>query len=136
MREGKEDGAVCGANSVCVNKPGSYDCECLNGYDRSEWGVLKFPKSTDCTDIDECMLQLEVCGANGTCSNTDGGYECSCADGWLGVNCDQDVDECLQEDICGEHGTCKNEDGGFSCVCDAGITGENCDQDYGRVEKG
>ena len=72
---------VCGLNTVCVNKAGSYDCECQTGYEKDQWGsTLKQFK-----DIDECSVGASaypICGANTHCVNTVGSYTCACDVGY------------------------------------------------------
>ena len=73
---------VCGLNTVCVNKAGSYDCQCQGGYEKDQWdGTLK-----QCKDINECSSgsasAYPVCGANTHCVNTIGSYTCACDTGF------------------------------------------------------
>ena len=46
-------------------------------------------------------------------------YNCSCDEGYTGVNCDQDINECMNgsipSNICGDNGTCWNTNGSFRC---------------------
>lgn len=51
---------------------------------------------------------------------------CTCRTGWEGVDCSQDIDECvLGTDNCPVHSTCNNTYGGFTCPCDVGYTIDN-----------
>ena len=45
-----EDGSICGVNEVCVNVPGSYECQCQDGFSKVE-GI--------CTDDDACYAQVD-----------------------------------------------------------------------------
>ena len=60
--------------------------------------------STMITDIlAENLCEINSCSPNpcnngGRCQlddNVEGGYSCTCANGYTGVNCIEDVDECL-----------------------------------------
>lgn len=41
---------------------------------------------------------------------------CHCRDTWTGLDCSQDINECLRTDICPPISTCSNTPGGYSCV--------------------
>ena len=61
-------------------------------------------------------------------------YRCSCTDGWIGVDCEDDVDECLDSEgklttIC-NNGICVNKVGYFQCFCRPGFTGSSCDHNF------
>ena len=57
------------------------------------------------------------------------GYVCMCPNQWTGVNCENDVDECLLGvDPC-QNGTCFNFDGGYNCTCPEGWSGVHCEVD-------
>lgn len=84
----KERGGLC--IGLCVNEPGSYSCQCPDGYrlaadNRTCQGKKRefffksyendlFPKSKQ--DIDECA-RPGVCRPEETCLNTRGGYYCN-----------------------------------------------------------
>lgn len=71
---------VCDAtpSSTCVNLPGTYRCDCVEGYRPDGNGV-------DCVDVDECKQSPRACDPAGLCRNTDGGFECDgCIEGYTG----------------------------------------------------
>ena len=57
------------------------------------------------------------------------GYQCVCAPGWVGLNCDQNVDECQDETLCRNGGACLDLPGNYTCICGPGWTGRNCEED-------
>lgn len=102
----------CTNRTTCKNTAGSYECACLEGYERDdvEW---------DCHDTDECLVH-NTCHSNATCYNTVGSFYCECKSGFTGngiQNC-SDVDECsLKTANCTHNSFCVNTVGGFICAC-------------------
>jgi hypothetical protein len=45
---------------------------------------------------------------------------CVCKSGWEGINCEDDVDECLNDTACPTKSACLNSDGSYMCKCNAG----------------
>ena len=128
-------------DSVCINKPGSYECQCLPGFE-----MLKNTKNNNtCVNINECEQSLnlypdqELCGKNSYCVDTKGSYTCQCALGFTkkkdGNEECQDIDECNDalsnpcKNMNENHPTlkfmCKNTIGSFQCVESRKILGEN-----------
>ncbi|XP_038065408.1 protein kinase C-binding protein NELL2-like [Patiria miniata] len=60
----------CQANSICINLPGSYHCQCEAGY--------QYEEGTGCTDINECQV-ADTCDSSRVCNNLPGSYECLCS---------------------------------------------------------
>ncbi|CAE1328534.1 unnamed protein product [Acanthosepion pharaonis] len=90
----------------CINKNGSYDCECIAGYQKEGNG---------CVDINECQ---EGNPCTDLCVNTKGSYVCKCRNGYSsqnGQNC-TDIDEC-QENLSGCEQICNNNEGSYICNC-------------------
>lgn len=73
----------CGQSSFCTNTPGSFACECFNGFERHQNGT--------CIDIDECQRNQNLCDRNAKCRNLAGSYECVCNLGYGGTG-----EKCLQ----------------------------------------
>ena len=92
--------------SSCVNRPGSYDCDCFKGYE-----------GNTCSDIDECLTKSHQCSEKEDCSNNDGSYNCECKKGYDQVldGC-EDIDECSSKSHdCQTGFICKNSIGSFWC---------------------
>ena len=100
----------CDPNAECVNKVGTYDCQCLAGYDGD---------GKTCTNLDECALGVDSCDSNAECFDTDGSFTCACNAGYEGdgIVC-ADTNECLNplDNDCSESGKiCFNTVGSFEC---------------------
>ena len=110
------DESPCGANQVCANTDGGFECACADGFLADEEGA--------CVDVDECAAEESPCDVNATCENTEGGYTCTCNEGWASNDdgtCG-DVDECAaDESPCAANEDCTNTEGGFECACSAGF---------------
>jgi len=108
--ECKEENGGC--NQRCVNKEGSFECGCFEGY------LLDRQNRRTCQDINECMLENGGCEQE--CVNTEGSWECKCFKGyWLHDGACKDIDECAQGKC--DQG-CENSVGGFKCSCKEGYT--------------
>ena len=109
--ECKASTAACGSHASCRNLPGSFTCDCQEG----------FAGATTCADIDECALGTHSCDANATCTNEPGGFSCACNAGFSGdgVSC-KDIDECAFQTSCYPGAVCENNEGGFRCACAEG----------------
>ena len=114
----------------CVNKIGSFECTCVDGYQRTS-------PSEHCTDIDECVTgsSNQLCPNDyEMCQNVIGSFDCICILGFErdGGVC-YDINECFW--ICqGELDSCNNVLGTFECSCINGYvrsdtTGECTDID-------
>lgn len=66
---------LCGKESICINTPGSYRCECRPGY---EGNAIE-----ECFDINEC-ISGSACGINAKCFNVPGSFKCLCPKGFTG----------------------------------------------------
>ena len=99
---------ACGENTLCVNNPGGYQCECRTGYE------LEAPNALQCSDINECETGADSCGANALCANTLGEYICGreCPSGFTPS---ADRSECVEADPC-PAGETRDENG--DCMCD------------------
>ncbi|KAI8778024.1 fibrillin-3, partial [Biomphalaria glabrata] len=98
-------------DQVCQNYVGGYTCSCHTGY--------KFePVNKTCSDIDECLLNVDGCEQ--ICENTNGGYHCSCLNGLKldvdGVTCSV-TKECSTK-VCSDK--CAVVNNVETCLCPIG----------------
>uniref|UniRef100_K1PWB0 Fibropellin-1 n=1 Tax=Magallana gigas TaxID=29159 RepID=K1PWB0_MAGGI len=110
---------ICGNNSVCQEKTGSYKCVCKPGYTKSSKGY--------CENINECKTGQHNCSIDAKCTDVDGGFNCSCRLGFRGdgLNC-TDIDDCNPEP-CQNNGTCTDLVNDYQCSCVVGFNGRNCE---------
>lgn len=108
---------ICGPNSKCYNREGSYECECRPGFEKIEPHSL----TSKCKDVNECLHE-SACGANSKCINTEGSYSCTCNDGFIGDPFTGCQSPCAGI-TCGLHSYCQVHDGTqAACMCDQGFT--------------
>uniref|UniRef100_H2ZJD7 Fibrillin 2b n=1 Tax=Ciona savignyi TaxID=51511 RepID=H2ZJD7_CIOSA len=62
-------------NGRCVNQPGSFRCECTNGFTLDD-------TNRRCVDVDECKPGLDLNQCVFRCVNTDGSFHCDCPNGF------------------------------------------------------
>ncbi|XP_061600781.1 nidogen-1 isoform X2 [Cololabis saira] len=126
---------ICGRNSVCNNQPGTFRCECDDGYQFGSDGrtCIEVDRPVDpCEDgSHDCDLPERA-----QCSYTGGSsYVCSCLPGYVGDGraC-QDADEC-QTGRCHQHAECINTQGSFICRCSPGYDGDGfyCSSEKART---
>ncbi|NP_001336372.1 neural EGFL like 1 L homeolog precursor [Xenopus laevis] len=153
----------CHSNTVCVNLPGSYRCDCVSGFIRVD--------DFSCTEHDECGGGESSCDENAICANSVLGHSCTCKPGYVGngtvcrafceegcryggtcvapnkclcpsgftgSHCEKDIDECaLRTHTCWNDSACVNLEGGFDCLCPSGpsCTGD-CPHEGGLKRNG
>ncbi|WAR04750.1 MLP-like protein [Mya arenaria] len=106
-----------GNNEICVNTPGSFQCECESGYERDG--------SNNCVDVNECTAGTGECAQS--CTNTPGGYACSCNPGFVASgNACNDINECDGVNNCSQ--VCENTVGGYRCSCKPGFVLDTSDR--------
>ena len=91
----------CGDNARCKNTMGSFNCDCLQGFQGN---------GMTCLDVDECSDSVDNCSPHAYCNNTLGAYNCTCFSGFEGDGkaC-RDVDECkVMLHQCNKHAFCIN----------------------------
>lgn len=72
----------CARNTICINNPGGYSCECASGF--------KQLNPYQCEDEDECADErYNNCHTHATCENVKGSFTCTCNSGYSGdgVHC-------------------------------------------------
>ncbi|XP_078377492.1 uncharacterized protein LOC144660677 isoform X5 [Oculina patagonica] len=75
--------------------------------------------------FDICKIN-KPCRNGATCVLKNNGYTCLCKPGYQGVNCEQDVNECIPRP-CLNGGACQNLPGSYKCNCKPGFTGKHCE---------
>uniref|UniRef100_A0A8B9L2A0 Nidogen 1 n=1 Tax=Astyanax mexicanus TaxID=7994 RepID=A0A8B9L2A0_ASTMX len=131
--ECRENHQICGPHAICNNQPGTFRCECMEGFQFASDGhtcVLDHP-------VDHCLRGTHDCDVpeRARCSYTGASaYICSCLPGFVGDGrkC-QDIDEC-QAARCHRDAVCYNTEGSFSCQCRPGFYGDGftCTSESGR----
>ena len=73
----------CAISASCINEPGTYRCECLNGYPDLD---ISFPGRMCASEIKAC----EFCSGHGDCFRDETGQisSCKCHRMYLGRRCD------------------------------------------------
>ncbi|KAI0221529.1 hypothetical protein LSAT2_027169 [Lamellibrachia satsuma] len=112
------DTKPCDSRSVCVNTPGTFRCDCEEGY-------TQFNAIT-CKEVDEC--ESDPCQNGGTCQDESKKYSCYCLDGYNGNNCETDINEC-DSSPCQNGGKCFDLENRYRCRCKRGFTGINSEGD-------
>uniref|UniRef100_A0ABI7YSV9 Nidogen 1 n=1 Tax=Felis catus TaxID=9685 RepID=A0ABI7YSV9_FELCA len=123
--ECSEQPSVCGSHAICNNHPGTFRCECVEGYQFSEEGTCV--AVVDQRPINYCTTGLHDCDIpqRAQCIYMGGSsYTCSCLPGFSGDGraC-RDVDEC-QPSQCHPDAFCYNTPGSFTCQCKPGYRGD------------
>ncbi|XP_034040107.1 nidogen-1 [Thalassophryne amazonica] len=122
--ECRETPHICGPHAICNNQPGTFRCECEDGYQFSSDGRTCIQVNQP---VDHCAAGTHSCDIpeRAQCSYTGGStYICSCLPGFIGDgrSC-QDVDEC-QPGRCHQDAVCYNTQGSFTCQCRPGYYGD------------
>ncbi|MFT7807036.1 nidogen-1 [Arapaima gigas] len=115
---------ICGLHAICNNQPGTFRCECVDGFQFGSDGQTCIMVEQP---IDHCQTGTHNCDIpeRARCSYTGGStYICSCLLGFEGDGrvC-QDIDEC-QPGHCHQDAVCFNTPGSFSCQCRPGFHGD------------
>lgn len=123
--ECSEQPSRCGNHEICNNHPGTFRCECMEGYHFSDRGICV--AAVDQRPINYCETGLHNCDIpqRAQCIYMGGSsYTCSCLPGFSGDGraC-QDVDEC-QHSRCHPDAFCYNTPGSFRCQCKPGYQGD------------
>ncbi|GAU97526.1 hypothetical protein RvY_08804 [Ramazzottius varieornatus] len=69
--------AGCLDNSLCINIPGSFFCQCLPGFK----AVNPNSNRPLCQDVDECSTGAYKCPSSSRCQNIKGSWKCVCEAG-------------------------------------------------------
>lgn len=116
VNECEEDEEACSSNEECVNRPGSFTCECKLGFRRDNL-------TQACVDINECQLLENDCLPTQRCDNTLGSYNCvrylPCGTGYT-LNAATEICEDDDECVLGTHDCsggyhCRNTLGSYRC---------------------
>ncbi|XP_072013051.1 hyalin-like isoform X2 [Amphiura filiformis] len=75
-------------------------------------------------DSDDCLPQ--PCQNGGICSDGDNSYTCYCRRGFVGLQCEHNINECSSQP-CRNSGTCLDGDNMYTCQCPMGFTGTQCE---------
>ncbi|XP_030627952.1 nidogen-1-like [Chanos chanos] len=132
--ECRETPQICGPNAVCNNQPGTFRCQCMDGFQFANDGRTCVEVNLP---VDHCQRGTHNCDIpeRARCSYTGGSsYVCSCLPGYVGDGraC-QDIDEC-QPGRCHRDAVCYNTQGSFTCQCRPGFHGDgfSCTPDSER----
>ncbi|KAG7462833.1 hypothetical protein MATL_G00188960 [Megalops atlanticus] len=122
--ECRETPHVCGPHATCSNQPGTFRCECIDGFQFSSDGRTCVELARP---VDHCQAGTHNCDIpeRARCSYTGGSnFICSCLQGFVGDGhtC-QDIDEC-QPGRCHQNAVCYNTQGSFTCQCRPGFHGD------------
>ena len=107
-----------GCDEECINKPGSFMCECPRGWELGQDGQ-------ECVDSDECRGNNGHGPCQDHCVNTQGSYYCTC-DNIEGSQLASDDHTCEILDMCAgnpeqcSHG-CYSAQGRAYCTCPEGL---------------
>ncbi|CAG5080379.1 Oidioi.mRNA.OKI2018_I69.PAR.g9564.t1.cds [Oikopleura dioica] len=136
----------CGDHGSCFNTPGSFTCECDDGYSGILCEIKDLCFEVSCSDQGQCDPSTGFCICNPgflppDCSEIDNCFEvtclnngtcaeglCACDDRWVGQNCE--FENPCEEDLCG-NGRCKVDEmsGQAECECNFGYIGKQCIQE-------
>ncbi|XP_043107714.1 LOW QUALITY PROTEIN: nidogen-1-like [Puntigrus tetrazona] len=132
--ECSESPGICGPYSICNNQPGSFRCECLDGFQFGGDGRTCVETERR---VDHCRRGTHDCDApeRARCSYTgDSSYVCSCLPGFSGDGREcRDIDEC-QPGRCHSDAICYNTQGSFTCRCRPGFHGDGFSCTPGSAE--
>lgn len=127
--------APCQNGGTCIDLDDAFSCECPPAWEGNvcQFGMLRcwlcngdntncpisFYFFTEITDADEC--QMNPCINAESCTNLVGDYHCKCRVGWMGKNCDQNINDCVGQ--CQHGATCIDLVNDYHCACQPGYTG-------------
>ncbi|XP_056379423.1 protein crumbs homolog 1 isoform X2 [Hyla sarda] len=109
----------CQNIATCLEDSGSFQCLCWPGYTGPLCeSYIPMCKSQPCMHGAECQDLTWFNMSQGQVNEQDKskGYICKCRNGFLGVHCEQDINEC-ESNPCRNGGTCVNLLGGYICRC-------------------
>ncbi|CAL9688125.1 unnamed protein product [Knipowitschia caucasica] len=115
---------ICGAHAICNNQPGTFRCECVDGYQFASDGRTCVGAARPVNPCEDGSHTCDI-SERAQCTYTGGSaYICSCREGFVGDGsiC-QDVDEC-QLGRCHPDAGCYNSQGSFNCECNPGYHGD------------
>lgn len=100
---------------TCMDMINDFFCVCPSGFS----GKICETELHSC-NVNNCTAcAITPCNhgkCNCTCTAKEEYYNCTCDDGYTGVNCSEDINECMNDSkICGDNGTCVNTNGSFRC---------------------
>ncbi|XP_052794274.1 delta-like protein 1 [Mya arenaria] len=107
----------CGPGQICC--PGS----CPREFDPPKYYNTCFVPNI--CDQGLCLHGSKCVWGPGTPEN---GYTCVCLPGWLGKNCEKEVNEC-ENSPCKNGGTCVDLENDFTCCCPPTYGGNMCEKE-------
>jgi len=86
-----------------------------------------FAASSDFQRTTECEDCGDPCGVGGTCQDGQFSYQCNCFYGYIGTDCEFDLNSC-RSGPCLNSGICRNGINSFTCSCEkTGFLGPLCE---------
>nr|XP_054773221.1 IgGFc-binding protein-like [Lytechinus pictus] len=123
-------GDPCANGGICIDKLAAYECNCTVGWEGENCEIdINECASIPCLNGDTSPCAEDPCMNGGTCVGLSTAvYKCNCIAGYVGENCEVDVNECFS-DPCLNGGTCNDLVDMYQCECVIGFAGVNCEED-------